>query len=236
MKSFHIILALVALISATTAAQQLPQFAYDDYAGWNYNNPGVALTPGNIAGGKIFLYVGQDGHVLKLTSTKVCCTGLDSIKATINWYTPSFRNPDFDLSRTALTLAIDDSHGTPIDSVTCTPTTTGTSRHSLNLAIAVPGDADSIQMRMVCWQANVLSSGAIKQASFEAVIAPSQPAMLGDVDGDGELSVSDVVMMINHILGTSMLNDTSQCDLDHDGDVNVSDVTRLIAMILGRLP
>lgn len=229
-------LLVMACIAMAAMGQQVPQFAYDDFEGWTYNNPGMPLTPNNISGGKIFLYVGQDGLVLMLTSPQFCCTGMDSITARVNWYTPSFRDPGFELSRTALTLAIDNEQGSPIDSVTCIPTTTGTSRHWLNFAIAVPPSVNTIRMRLVSWQANVVSSGAVKQATFEAVSTPSPPPLLGDVDGDGELSVSDVAMVINQALGITHHDDITPFDLDHDGEVGVSDVSMLISMVLGRWP
>lgn len=58
------------------------------------------------------------------------------------------------------------------------------------------------------------------------------PALLGDVNGDGEVNVSDVTALINRILGTASFDD-SVCDINGDGVVNVSDVTALINNILG---
>ncbi|MDO4510802.1 MAG: M6 family metalloprotease domain-containing protein [Bacteroidales bacterium] len=54
----------------------------------------------------------------------------------------------------------------------------------------------------------------------------------GDVNGDGEVNVSDVTALINKILGTATFDD-EVCDINADGQVNVSDVTALINMILG---
>ncbi|MDO4510801.1 MAG: M6 family metalloprotease domain-containing protein [Bacteroidales bacterium] len=55
--------------------------------------------------------------------------------------------------------------------------------------------------------------------------------ILGDVNGDGEVNVSDVTALINKILGTAVYDD-AVCDINGDGQVNVSDVTALINMIL----
>ncbi|MDO4511168.1 MAG: leucine-rich repeat protein [Bacteroidales bacterium] len=57
-------------------------------------------------------------------------------------------------------------------------------------------------------------------------------ALKGDVNGDGEVNVSDVTALINRILGTASYAD-SVCDINADGNVNVSDVTALINQILG---
>ena len=53
----------------------------------------------------------------------------------------------------------------------------------------------------------------------------------GDINGDGEVNVSDVTALINKILGSGTYSDTV-CDINGDGVINVSDVTALINMIL----
>ncbi|MDO4512339.1 MAG: family 10 glycosylhydrolase [Bacteroidales bacterium] len=63
---------------------------------------------------------------------------------------------------------------------------------------------------------------------FNYVAAP----LVGDVNGDGAVNVSDVTALINKILGTSDYPDAI-CDINADGVVNVSDVTALINLILG---
>ena len=53
----------------------------------------------------------------------------------------------------------------------------------------------------------------------------------GDINGDGEMNVSDVTALINKILGSSTYSD-AVCDINGDGEINVSDVTALINLIL----
>ncbi len=53
----------------------------------------------------------------------------------------------------------------------------------------------------------------------------------GDINGDGEVNVSDVTALINKILGSSTYSN-AVCDINGDGEINVSDVTALINMIL----
>lgn len=62
--------------------------------------------------------------------------------------------------------------------------------------------------------------------------AYSAAPLLGDIDGNGLVNVSDVTALINRILGTADYSD-SVCDINADGLVNVSDVTALINLILG---
>ena len=57
---------------------------------------------------------------------------------------------------------------------------------------------------------------------------------LGDVNGDGTISVSDVTLLVSHILGVS--NDNfiiENADVNGDGNISVSDVTVLVNIILG---
>ena len=62
---------------------------------------------------------------------------------------------------------------------------------------------------------------------FHYVAAP----LPGDINGDGEVNVSDVTALINKILGSSTYSD-AVCDINADGEINVSDVTALINLIL----
>lgn len=226
------IISLVAIVMSMTAlCQEVPQFTSNNFDGWIYNNPGIELNSGNIASGRIVLYVDKQNNVLSLISPVFGCQGMDSIAAQVDWFTRNFRDPDFVLSLTALTIALDDAQGTPIDSVTCTPTATGTSTHELKTALAVPAGVDSIRIRMVGWQGNVVSSGAVRRAVFQASTA-SQQQPWGDVNGDGMVNVADVTWLIQQVLNSSMDDSTTVCDINHDEIVNVADVTRLIAIVL----
>lgn len=54
----------------------------------------------------------------------------------------------------------------------------------------------------------------------------------GDVNGDGEVNVSDVTALVNMILGVQE-KDEARADVDGNGVINVSDVTALVNIILG---
>ncbi len=56
--------------------------------------------------------------------------------------------------------------------------------------------------------------------------------IIGDVNGDGRVNVSDVSALINMILGLTTM-DNDRADVNGDGRVNVSDVSALINIILG---
>jgi hypothetical protein len=61
---------------------------------------------------------------------------------------------------------------------------------------------------------------------------PSAPER-GDVDGDGQVNINDVTVLINYLLSdnaTGIYLDAADCDLN--GDVTISDVTKLINFLL----
>ena len=226
-----ILAALAFMVALMALTQELPQFTSGSFDGWTYNNPNIALTADNIANGRIVLYVGSGGAVLMLTSPQFSCQGLDSIAASVLWYTATFQSSGFDLSRTALTMAIDDSMGQPVDSVTCVPTTMGSSR-TLKLQLAVPQGLDTCRLRFVSWSADVKSSGAVKRALITGIAAsPHDYTLLGDVDGDSHISIADVSALID-ILLFGRESDPAITDIDKDGQIAISDVTALIDLIL----
>ena len=56
----------------------------------------------------------------------------------------------------------------------------------------------------------------------------------GDVNGDGKVDVTDVTMMVDHILGKENASFIiGNADMNGDGEVNVTDVTMLVNVILG---
>ena len=59
----------------------------------------------------------------------------------------------------------------------------------------------------------------------------NQGSILGDINADGKVDVSDVTELINMILGSQPLS--PKADINNDGITNVSDVTALINIILG---
>lgn len=223
----------VALMTLTSASQELPQFGASSFDGWTYNNPGIDLTATNIGNGRVVLYVNSAGKALMLTSPEFSCEGMDSIAANVLWYTTTFMASGFDLSRTALTMAIDDSLGQPLDSVTCAPTVMN-SYHNLLLTVAVPRGLSTCRLRFVSWSADVISSGAIKRAVITAVAATEPPddVLLGDVDGDGKVNIGDVTELIDYLLMGIPDNARMEvCDIDQDGKISIADITSLIDLI-----
>ena len=71
-----------------------------------------------------------------------------------------------------------------------------------------------------------------EQLQLIPVEVKDEAAIVGDINGDGIVNVSDVTCLVNKILGEAEYSD-SICDINGDGVVNVSDVTALVNLILG---
>ena len=54
----------------------------------------------------------------------------------------------------------------------------------------------------------------------------------GDLDDDGELSVTDVVLLVNAVMDSSSISDISKYDMDEDGELSVTDVVLLVNMVM----
>lgn len=58
--------------------------------------------------------------------------------------------------------------------------------------------------------------------------------LLGDVNGDGDVTIRDVTTMISYVLGGNVTIVTGNADLSGDGDITIADVTRLIRLVLNK--
>ena len=57
----------------------------------------------------------------------------------------------------------------------------------------------------------------------------------GDLNGDGIVSVEDIVLVIDFVLGRIEFNQIQRiaADLDGDNDVDIMDIIRMVNIILG---
>ena len=72
-------------------------------------------------------------------------------------------------------------------------------------------------------------------ADVTAQYAPYLNVLSGDVNGDGDVNISDVTLLIAYVLNDGGATiDLMAADLSGDGDVNISDVTLLISKVMQR--
>lgn len=233
MRQFLTLMTL-SVLSALSMMAQLPQFTSIDYEGWVYNNPNVAISMNTIGSGRIVLYVNSVGLALSLTSPEFSCTGMDSIRADVQWFTRYFSDNNFDLNKATFTLVIDDLDGQGLDSVTYVPTTPGVSTHQATVTLAVPAGLEAARLRLVSWTGNVVSSGGVKQALFTPVAGGSSATVIaGDVDGSGAADIADVAILVDYLLsGHQQGLVIEAADVDQDGDATIADVSILIDRLL----
>ena len=84
----------------------------------------------------------------------------------------------------------------------------------------------------------IFSMGVMAQSDNrgikEQARGTQQMDALGDVNGDGDITVTDVMALVDYLLGTSTEEIiVDNADTNQDGSVSVSDVMRLVDMILG---
>lgn len=88
------------------------------------------------------------------------------------------------------------------------------------------------------------SNGSLNGSASVTVAADSisnadvtlQKWQKGDVNKDGEINVTDIVALINHVNGTASLTGIDHCDLDGNSQINVTDVVILINHVNGSAP
>lgn len=61
---------------------------------------------------------------------------------------------------------------------------------------------------------------------------PVDPPIPGDVNGDGEISISDINAIIDVLLGSSNLELIRRADVNGDGEVSISDINAVIDLLL----
>ena len=75
---------------------------------------------------------------------------------------------------------------------------------------------------------------SLTSSGFYTIIFPEEPQLiLGDMNGDGELTIADVTILIGHVLNNH--DDPSlveRGDMNGDGILTIADVTRLISKVL----
>lgn len=77
----------------------------------------------------------------------------------------------------------------------------------------------------------ILFAGCVNKLQGE----PQPSAILGDVNGDGDVSISDVTMMVNYTLGQQKRNFiATNADVNNDGIISITDITETVNIILGK--
>jgi hypothetical protein len=71
-----------------------------------------------------------------------------------------------------------------------------------------------------------------QSTAFVFVSSLNDDGLIGDVNSDNSIDVLDIVMIVNCVVGTCQINDTSIADYNMDGSLNVLDIVSLVNFIL----
>ena len=70
--------------------------------------------------------------------------------------------------------------------------------------------------------------------SFYTIVFPEEPEiMIGDVNGDGFVTIGDVTTLIDYLLGSNIQINIAAADVNGNNEISISDVTALIDKLLG---
>lgn len=85
----------------------------------------------------------------------------------------------------------------------------------------------------MAWEVNVIPGISQTEYFVEVPAKELPPVVVGDIDGDGKVAISDVSALIDYLLSpeTSSVN-PDDADLDHNGSVTIADLSALIDYIL----
>jgi len=76
---------------------------------------------------------------------------------------------------------------------------------------------------------------AYQSTEYWSSFANIMSILVGDIDGDGQVTVSDINVIINMMAGMDDGTiDTTIADVDGDGQVTLSDINVIIDIILGK--
>lgn len=89
---------------------------------------------------------------------------------------------------------------------------------------------------IVSIKGNVQPNDEQGQKSTESGIE-GQCKLIGDVNGDGRVNISDIVLIINYVLSNSNLPfNVSAVDIDKNGQITLNEVISVINIILNQSP
>ena len=75
---------------------------------------------------------------------------------------------------------------------------------------------------------------SVTYAGAQTPMRLAEEPLAGDVNYDGEVDISDVLCVVDYILGKTLVGfDVSAADLNQDATIDISDVLLLVDIILG---
>ena len=222
------LIALLLLALPLRARQVLAQFDLNHYEGWTYNKPGFVLNTENISNINkgVKLYRTAGGTDYTLISPTLALTDVQSVQVEVGWNTPTCFGEGYSLEKSSPTVELIDASGAAVAQVTSLLTTVE-QEHKVTVQLSVPKNNNGLRLRLAAWKGDVNKPGQVASVLATA----SSGALLGDLNADGVVNVTDVTALVDLVLA----NDTTKltvADINADGVLNVGDVTSLVNLIL----
>ena len=71
--------------------------------------------------------------------------------------------------------------------------------------------------------------------TFKLEVVEPQPVVhRGDVDGDDDVDIDDVTLLISYLLGKGVTINFANSDMDGSQSISIDDITLLIDVLLGK--
>ena len=155
-------------------------------------------------------------------------TTAHNIDADIKILSSTVFNPTSSAAKFTVSLSYDDGNTfTVIDEFTATAKATTT--HPTHISLDGPA---RLRIAQISGSANskcYLDDITLKYLGD--IGAPPEPQLIGDVNGDGEISVADVTTLVDLLLTDS---ENERSDVNGDGETGIADLTTLINILLNQ--
>jgi len=117
----------------------------------------------------------------------------------------------------------DTPNATPTDTPTMTPTNSPSATNT-----ATPTDTPSATVTST--PTNTATAAPSSTATPTPTASPTRTSIpcVGDCDGDGEVTVNELIVMVNIALGNTPLTGCVAGDADHSGDITIDEILRAV--------
>lgn len=200
----------------------LAVFNLSSYEDWYYNRSDVELNTDNISHLRIKLF-NRNGEVLSLTSPVIDCSGYDSLSVEVEYVV--IEQDGIDYKKLPLTVSMLNEGLEPIDSKT-SAVNKGSYVNNLTFNFNIPSTQNSCRFKLAALKADKDSNGAVRTI----VIKGYKSSIIGDVNSDGIVDITDVNALVNMII--TNINTGRKGDVNGDGCVDVSDINFIINLLL----